>query len=229
VHTSASSSRSNILGQIASSLLAIPFSHPLRVAIDGIDAAGKTELAGELEELLQENNRTVIRASIDGFHHPRAERYQRGFDSPEGYYLDSFDIPAVVAALLQPLSPGGDRRYRCAVFDHRRDSPVREEWRVSPQDAILLFDGIFSLRPELTPYWDYRIFIQIAFETSVERGCRRDLRSGSQIDLQDLRKRYWRRYVAGQKIYLQTVQPEILADIILENDDVDHPRLLFKH
>lgn len=57
--------------------------HPVRVAIDGPDAAGKTMLA--------DAGRQIVRASIDGFHRPRAERYRQGPLSPAGYYEDSLD------------------------------------------------------------------------------------------------------------------------------------------
>jgi len=49
----------------------------VRTAIDGPDAAGKTTLADELAVALRERGRDVIRASIDGFHRPRRERYRR--------------------------------------------------------------------------------------------------------------------------------------------------------
>jgi uridine kinase len=64
----------------------------LRVAVDGPDTAGKTTLAGELAEGIA-GRREVIRAGIDAFHRPRADRYQRGSLSPEGTYHDSFDFP----------------------------------------------------------------------------------------------------------------------------------------
>ena len=43
-----------------------------RVAIDGVDGAGKTTFAEELADILRMLPREVIRASVDGFHHPRA-------------------------------------------------------------------------------------------------------------------------------------------------------------
>ena len=45
-------------------------------------------MAEEVGEALRRRGRTVIRASIDGFHRPRAERYRQGEDSPKGYYED---------------------------------------------------------------------------------------------------------------------------------------------
>lgn len=65
--------------------------HPVRVAIDGPDAAGKTMLADALAGRLAGAGRQIVRASIDGFHRPRAERYRQGPLSPAGYYEDSLD------------------------------------------------------------------------------------------------------------------------------------------
>ncbi len=58
----------------------------LRVAIDGIDAAGKTTLADELAELLDRADCQVLRASIDGFHHPASVRGRsRGLETGARY------------------------------------------------------------------------------------------------------------------------------------------------
>jgi hypothetical protein len=59
--------RDAILGELCARIVALHFSHPTRVAIDGPDAAGKTTLANELALVIAAMGRTVIRASIDGF------------------------------------------------------------------------------------------------------------------------------------------------------------------
>ncbi|MGH3012932.1 MAG: hypothetical protein ACRDMY_14000 [Gaiellaceae bacterium] len=86
--------------------------HAVRVAVDGVGAAGKTTLADELRPLLERRGRPVLRATIDGFHRPCSERHRRGPTSPEGYYRDSFDYEALRRELLEPLGPGGSRLYR---------------------------------------------------------------------------------------------------------------------
>ena len=68
---------------------------PSRVAIDGADAAGKTTLADELAAVLEARGRRVARVCADDFLRPREERYARGSESPEGYFLDSFDHDAL--------------------------------------------------------------------------------------------------------------------------------------
>jgi hypothetical protein len=87
--------REATLGELARLILALERSSPVRVAIDGRIASGKTTFANELGALVAQRNREVIRTSIDGFHRPRAERYARGRYSPEGYYFDARDLGAI--------------------------------------------------------------------------------------------------------------------------------------
>src|SRR5206468_12186993 len=72
-------------------------------------------------------------------------------------------------ALLDPLGPHGSRRYRRAVFDYRTDGSVHVEPEVAAVDAVLLFDGVFLLRPELAEAWDLRIFVVVRPEESLRR------------------------------------------------------------
>jgi uridine kinase len=207
--------RRELLDLLADGILATRRPHPLRVAVDGIDAAGKTTLADELAATLAARGRPVIRASIDGFHRPRAERYRRGADSPEGYYRDAFDYQALREALLIPLGPGGDRRYRRAVFDRRADRPLDEPAHIAPTNAVLLCDGVFLLRPVLVAAWDYRIFVAVPFAVALERALRRDLALFGSAEA--VRKRYLRRYLPGQRLYLDEAAPERRAEVVVDN------------
>jgi uridine kinase len=215
--------RSALLAELARRIEAVRREHPVRVAIDGIDAAGKTTLADELVEPLQRLGRPVIRASIDRFHNCARVRHRRGRESPEGYYLDSFDHAGLVSALLAPLGPGGSRLYRSGIFDHRTDSPVREPAQRAAADAILLFDGVFLLRRELRRYWDFSVFLDADFSVAVARAERRDVElfgSAAQV-----RKLYRRRYVPGQQLYLSESRPRAWASVVVENDDPLRPVL----
>lgn len=204
-------------------------SHPIRVAIDGVDASGKTNLADRLVPLIENRNRPVMRASIDDFHNPKKVRYQRGLDSPEGYYYDSFNYEALQRDLLIPLGPHGDRQCRLAVFNLKDDSPTHGAWYKAPADAILLMDGIFLLRPELIPYWDFSIFLDVDFSISVPRAVQRDITSGDQKrNTNFIQMRYERRYVPGQQLYFRKARPRQQASIIVNNNDDWNPVIVTK-
>lgn len=209
--------RGEVLGELVDRLPRLPANEVLRVAIDGVDGAGKTHLADELAEQLQLTGRTAIRASVDGFHNPRSVRYRSGRDSAEGFFRDSYDYHGLRAALLDPLSPGGSRRYRTAIFDHRRDEAVHLPERAASGGEVLLFDGIFLHRPELRVYWDYSIFLEVAFDVSIPRGAQRGEGSPDPTSPAN------RRYVEGQKLYLRTCAPLSYASVVLNNDDLDAP------
>jgi uridine kinase len=215
--------RATLLRQLASQIRSVTVNHPVRVAIDGPDAAGKTTIADELDEILSQTGRKVIRASIDGFHNPKSIRYQRGSLSPAGYFLDSFNYNALVTTLLTPLGPGGSRRYRPFVFDHVADKPTTTPEQIASTDAILLFDGIFLLRPLLRPYWDFSLFLHVTAQQTLERAIQRDasLLGGRE----NVRKRYMTRYLPAQEMYVTEHHPHEVASIVIDNENPETPYL----
>ena len=68
--------RSEIFKILADQILKLDSTTALRVAIDGVDGAGKTVFANELEDILKISGRQIIRASVDGFHNPKYMRYR---------------------------------------------------------------------------------------------------------------------------------------------------------
>ncbi len=215
--------RSEVIEKLGEQIARVERPHPVRVAIDGVDAAGKTILADELVAPIQAYGRATIRASIDGFHNPREIRYQDGPDSPEGYYDYSFNYEALISSLLEPLGPGGSLVYRKKVFDFKTDRQTNLPAERANGDEILLFDGVFLLRPELVGYWDYAILVDVSFDTSLKRAMERDQYLFGTSE--DVRLRYTQRYIPGQQIYLQSCRPKEKAHAVLDNNDPANPVL----
>ncbi len=159
--------------------------------------------------------------SIEGFLLPRSQRYQRGEYSAEGCYYDSFDFDALHRVLLDPLGPGGDRRFQREVYDRPTETTPSQPVTTAPADAVLLFDGVFLLRPELIDRWDLRIFVSAAFEVALDRARTRDLALfGSATEVE---RRHRKRYRPSQQFYFDTVRPTDHADIIVYNDEPQQP------
>jgi uridine kinase len=214
--------RIELLQYLAAAILGIKKDSPILVGIDGVDASGKTTLADELATVLRTSNRPIIRASIDDFHNPEKMRYAKGKDSPEGYYRDSFNYKALQDVLLRPLRDGNPQ-YQSAVFDYRTDSTIAEPMQKVPKNAILIMDGIFLLRPELVRYWNYKIFLDVDFETSLKRAISRAAEKehpgGEQANI----RKYKERYIPGQQIYFEEAKPKKQADIVINNTDFSNP------
>jgi uridine kinase len=217
-----SEAHASLPNRLAAAIIELHPERIVRVAIDGVDGAGKTTLADALGATLFAHGRAVIRASVDDFHHPQAVRYARGRYSPEGYYLDAYDYCAFRRLLLDPLSPGGSGQYVARHFDQPNDTPFSVEVRQAAPAAALIVDGVFLHRPELESYWDLSIWLKVAREISVPRGAKRGPGFGSP----DPDAPANRRYVESQKRYFEQCAPEQQADIVIDYNDLRAPKVL---
>jgi len=174
------------------------------LAVDGVDGVGTMEFADALAERLGRGSHPVFRASIGGFHRPRAERYARGQESAEGYYRDSFEYDVFRRVLVEPFRLGGSAGFVTAAWDVARDVPVEMAWQTTKQDATLIVDGVFLNRPELRGLWNYSIWLE-----------------GEEVVARDVR------YPGAHALYLAESNPRARATAIVDNADPDHPRRIF--
>ncbi|MEU4644809.1 uridylate kinase [Micromonospora sp. NPDC023814] len=87
-------------------------------------------------------------------------------------------------------------------------------------DALLVFDGVFLMRPELIDRWDLRIFVSTALEKTVDRAVIRERRVSSRAEVE---RRWRKRYIPSQQFYFATVRPTDHVDIIVHNDEPQQP------
>lgn len=211
-------SREHVLGRIADHLAAQ--GRPLRVAVDGITASGKTTLARELTAAIALRGRSAAHLSMDGFHNPRAIRHRQGRDSADGYYTDAYDFASFSRLVLEPLGPGGDRKYRQRIIDLLSDTSIDEPPVNAPEDLVLVVDGSFLQRDLV---WDEVVFVDTPFDVARDRGTRRDaeLLGG----LEQAERAFDQRYHAASRRYLAEVGPAARASVVLGNADVANPVL----
>jgi uridine kinase len=213
--------RGQVVDAVAQSIESCAVPHPLRVAVDGRTASGKTTLADEIATVLRLRGRQVIRTSVDGFHRPRAERYRRGRHSPEGYLDDARDWRALRHLLLDPLGTGGDRWYRTATFDLERDQPIAQAAVRAEPSAVLIVDGTFLQRDELADAWDFAVFVEVSESVAVSRGAARDASHLGGVVV--AREMHERRYQPAFAIYDARCRPAERAHLVIGNDDPASP------
>jgi len=206
----------------AGRILALPSNKPLRIGIDGRSAAGKTTFADGLGKRLQQAGRTVLRAGIDDFHPSgHASRSATGGYTAESYYAEGYDYAAFRDFLLAPLNSGGDRRCRLRLHDSFTDTAVDSPAIEVTEDSIVVIDGCFLLRPELHSYWEFVIWLDISFETMIERAAKRDI--AWMASEADVRVRYRDRWIPLHLLYEQSGARNY-ADMIIDNEDFAAPR-----
>jgi uridine kinase len=197
------------------------------VAVDGTDVSGTTEFADGLAHSMRLAGHTVFRSSIEGFHRPRAERYARGRDSPEGFYRDSYDYLTFQRTLIEPFRMAGSTGFVPAAFDVRRDAQIEPTWLTGPADAILIVDGVFLNRQELRGLWNYSIWLDVPDVVAEARRIDRDRTAPNPRPELGPNEQRNLRYSGAQALYRVEAKPRTTATAIVNNSDVDHPRRVF--
>ncbi len=135
---------------------------PVRLAIEGGSAVGKTTLSRTLEKIY---GCTVFH--MDDFFLRPEQRTRERFAEPGG----NVDRERFLEEVLIPLSNGADkityRPFDCSVFD------LGEALTVCP-GKLCVIEGAYSMHPELEGFYDVSVFIDLPMEKRRERILKRN-------------------------------------------------------
>jgi len=217
--------RSDLLDYLAEVVTRLHTDKPTLVAIDGRSAAGKTTLADELAARVIATGRPALRSSLDDFH-PPGHKYrssERRY-TPTTYYAEGYDYTTFRRFVLEPLRQGGGRRCRLAYWDSFNDLPFPETWVDVPSEAIVIVDGVFLLRSDLRHYWHYAIWVQVDWQTMLERAAKRDVAwVGDAAVVVDRYRAFW---IPMHELYEADANPTSHANIIVGNQFPERPRVI---
>jgi uridine kinase len=115
----------------------------------------------------------------------------------------------------------GPETYYHDTFDYTALRSALDRVR---DDEVAIVDGVFLLRPELADLWSLTIFLAADRQIALERAIARETDSMGGIDA--ARIRYASRYIPGETMYLDAVDPQSRADVVVEHTDPARPRLL---
>jgi HAD superfamily hydrolase (TIGR01549 family) len=186
------------------------------IGINGIDGAGKTQFAESLEKYLISRKYKTQAIHLDDFHNPRAIRYA-GKDQADNYYNRSFDINLIIEKLLAPIHKKHTISTKIKVLDLHTDKyEIKRNYAID-RNTIVIFEGVFIFRKELSPYIDYKVFMDIPFRESKKRAIARD----SEADL----NKYDGKYLPAQAKHLEEYPPSQVADIVINNTNWEYPTI----
>ena len=190
---------------------------PFILGITGIDGAGKSRFAAALRRYLDSRNYRTQIIHLDDFHNPLAVRYA-GENQMQNYYHRSFNLDEIINKLLRPVHQKNTFSTRLPVLNPATDENDTEKEYSFNAETIVIFEGVFLLREELSPYLDYTVFLEIPFEESQKRAKQRDT--------DDIVAKYDTKYLPAQKKYLAKFPPDKHADIIIDNGNWEYPTII---
>ncbi|MBI4080307.1 MAG: uridine kinase [Candidatus Levybacteria bacterium] len=163
------------------------------VGIDGCGGSGKTTLATELGVL----DKGISVVHMDDFDLPtNGKLIGSPFEKPVGADVDWQRLERQV---LIPLSRNNAARY------NRAGHPGLD--KVSP-GGIVLIEGVFSIRNEISSYYHLTIWIECAKEIRLRRGLARD---GEQA-----RDRWEKDWIPMEERYMSVQEPQRKATVVID-------------
>ena len=198
---------------------ALESERPHIVGVNGVDGSGKTTLTGELQRQLEDRGLSVTVVHIDDFTQPYTVR-SASDDPVDRYYNHTFDVETLRRAILEPVAAGWIGSVLLTHESPNDTSKVVEHaYSFKPGPSIVLVEGVFVFRPELSDYFGTKIFIDIPVAEMRSRAIERDVpRFGFGV-----LKKYLSRYIPAQLRYLAAVRPTEIADIVIDNTDRHNP------
>ncbi|MFC2014481.1 hypothetical protein ACFLUP_00635 [Chloroflexota bacterium] len=182
--------------------------------VNGIDCSGKSMFAESFEKFLVSRGLETQLISIDEFHNPVAYRYS-GNTQIENYYNNSFNINTIIEKLMSKIKRGANYSIKLPVLNWQTDEYDTEKEYTFNQNTIVIFEGVFLFRKELSTHIDYKVFLEITFQESKRRAKIRD----SEASL----RKYEEKYLPAQKRYLDEFPPAETADLIIDNSNWEYP------
>lgn len=195
------------------------------VGVTGMDASGKSAMTAMLAGELIRSQLLVQIVQLDDFHRPRSERQQGVLPELDKYYENTFDFARLKKEILAPIRDEGHLDVSVTCLDLLTDTWSVDRHFVVKEDSIVLLDGLFLFRPEMSHFLDLIVFLDVAESTVLERANSRDVPvHGSEIMV-----KYQTKYLPAQRRYLEDFPPETNADVIIDNNDWSNPIVMKWH
>ncbi len=178
---------------------------PFLVALDGGSGAGKSTLGGIITNEL---NAAFIQS--DDFYDARISDAQWDACSAQQKVADVIDWRRLRTDALEPLLAGQVARWHPFDFQRRRPDgtyPLSENYVERPPASVIILDGAYSSRPELSDLIDLSVLVDVPLAV---RHARLDARESTAW-----LAGWHRRWDEAEAYYFTQVRPPSSFDLII--------------
>lgn len=98
---------------------------------------------------------------------------------------------------------------------------MNPEIKIANKDSIFIIDGTFLFKKDLSDLYDFEIFVKTDFALARKRGAKREERAFGSYEKAEVM--FLKRYHAASKLYVEQHSPQLNADVVINNNDLDNP------
>lgn len=183
------------------------------IGVDGLGGAGKSTLVNSLKLQLQSENYYSYVLHIDDFIHPKHIRYDLTKEEWDCYYNVQWRYDYLVKEILSPIKSGEIIDKQIEIYNRENDEYFNQRVNLV-HGSVLILEGIFLQRKELKDYLDFIIYLDVPQEVRLSRVLARDGYIGG---LEDIKRKYEKRYFPAEEKYILEYSPIETADFVLKN------------
>lgn len=189
----------NTFEQLVESIDVITKKQSTRViGIDGCGGSGKSTLSARLKKDFSD----VTIVHMDDFYLPSAQIITaHPTKKPIGA---DYDWKRVLNQVLEPISKDKEGYYQ--RYDWENDS--LSEWNIVPVGGIVIVEGVYSIRKELTNKYDLTIWVECPRAIRLTRGLHRDG--------EEARGMWENNWMVAEDIYVKDHKPNESANLVFE-------------
>ena len=203
-------------GGIRAARRAVPPERSLLVAVSGIDGSGKGFVSEHLSAALEAEGLSTAVLHADGWLNLPNTRFCR-FDPARHFYRHAFRFDEMFGQLVLPLKESRSIRVEADYTEETATAYRRHTYAFEDVDVVLL-EGIFLLKRELTSLYDRTLWVDCGFETALARALSR---AQEGLPPAETVRAYRTIYFPAQELHFERDTPRESADAVLAND----PRL----
>lgn len=182
------------------------------VGIDGLGGAGKSSISEEIYEELSGENIPIEVLHIDDFIHPKKIRYNDNYAEWECYYNLQWRYDYLLENVINPIKKNGKFTGLIELYDKDEDRYEKKSVDIK-EGSVVLIEGIFLQREELSQVFDYMIYIDVPESERLKRVLKRDGYIGT---VDDIKEKYENRYFPAERHYVNMYSPSKLADYVVK-------------
>ncbi|WP_405376759.1 AAA family ATPase [Pseudobutyrivibrio sp.] len=182
------------------------------VGIDGLGGAGKSSISEEIYEELSGENIPIEVLHIDDFIHPKNIRYNDNYAEWECYYNLQWRYDYLLENVINPIKKNGKFTGLIELYDKNEDRYEKKSFDIK-EGSVVLIEGIFLQREELSQIFDYMIYIDVPESERLKRVLKRDGYIGT---VDDIKEKYENRYFPAERHYVNMYSPSKLADYVVK-------------
>lgn len=195
------------------------------VAISGLDASGKSQIAEVLARKLEDRKKNVLSVSGDSFQFPR--EYKEDFQEKDWttqHIRRTINFEKMTTELFQPLQ-ALPNTLQLDIVNY--DTKEKVKTAVSLQyPLILIVESIYLFSHKMMPYFDYKIFLDISIAEALKRATlrKRDLELYGSAD--GIQQKYETKNFPGYLEFDKQENPKSLSDVVIDNNDWQNPVII---